>query len=444
MIMKKLNILLSIFASLLLLGACSPKDNSDLEHLLSSVPSDASAVVVMSLPDMLREAGCKIASDGALTLPPELARAFAANRDLAPLGKALEKGESGLMAAPIVWFTEGDVFYFTGLLSDPAAFRQFAAEQQGEEFTDEQGVSLCGYIAVKGNQFWYSRSSLGSKEINRFSGLDAKRSYLANDGASLLTDDDSDIRGIFDVNSLLRQTVAAGSRPMAQLAVATLFKDAEYASLEVDFDKGEVEAEVKVLDSKMRPTRFLLPADRISEKTVLALGETADAVIGINISKKLVSTILDKGAALIPRQAGEVLAPVDGTLAYSSGDDGETQALIITTDGSNASPLAALLGQYRAGDVTTEGKELIARKGKTAGPILVKDAADILDDAFAGIVATPHALTDGNAEPGIDASKIRTVSLLLKPEDGSLKLTAEIRFDDRKGSGLVQFLNCFK
>lgn len=420
--MKKTNLL---FITLLLLAACSPKDNSNLEHLLATVPADVSSVAVIDI-----------------RMTPEVADAMAANRDIADLGKAIRDGQSGLMDAPVVWFTEGDTFYFTGLLSDPALFRQFASEQEGEDFSEIQGVDICGYYAVKGNQFWFSRSTLGAKEINRFTGLGDKRSCLGSDAAPLLLDDDSDVRGLFDVNELLRRSVAGGDRAAAQLAVATLFREAEYASLEIDFDDGKAEAEVKILDSKLKPTKFLLPADKISEKTLLSLPETADAVIAVNIGKKLVGTILEKGAALIPAEVGAALQPVDGTFAVAEGEDVTSEIMIITTDGGNTSALASMLAK-NGSNVSTEGNQLRIARGNVAGQLLVKDAADTLGDAFAGIVATPHGLMVGD-EPGVDASAIRSVTILLKPYEGSLKLTGEIKFEDKKESGLVQLLKVLR
>lgn len=429
---------------MLALAGCSKSDNSNLEHLLGTVPNDASAVIVADVPSLLQDAGCKVEKDGAIQLSDELASAMKSNRDLAGISKAMEKGELGLMAAPIIYFEEGDIFYLTGLLADPEKFMQFASEQEGQEFADEQGVKLCGYYAVKGNQFWYSRSSLGSKEINRFTGLDNKRSFLANEACPKILDDDSDIRGLFDLNVLIGKFVAPQQRPMASVGVATLFKDAEYAYLEADFEKGEFESEVKVLDSKLNAAKFLLPSPKVSEKTVLSLGETADAVFAINVSKKLVETIMEKAQAFVPAQVGTMLAPVDGTtaMAFSKGTE-EGYIAVVNTDGTNSSALVQELSRGGV-NVATEGNTLVARQGKVSGQLLVKDAADKLDDAFAGFVASGSEFLVGGAAAATPAKGIRQTSYLLIPDDGSLKLDVEIKFENTKENALIQLLQVIK
>lgn len=441
-----------------ILTGCSKSDNSNLEHLLGTVPADAGAVAIADLPSMLKDAGCKIGSDGAVTLTPELAKAMKQNRDIAWLATALEKNETGIMAAPMVYFTEGDVFYITGLVDDTKKFRQMVTEQQGETFSDEQGVGICGYFAVKGNQFWYSRSSLGAKEINRFTGLDEKRSFLSNDACERIVENENDIRGIFDLTTFLRMTGAGN--PAIAVVSSTLFKNPENVFFNVEFDKGEVEVEVNILDSKLNNAKFLLPVETIDEKTVELLGETADAVFAFNLNKNLKKKLSDF-QQFLPGDLLPLLAPVDGTIAYANNHVDHNLRWVVQTDGSNATPLVTEFTKMGA-TLSQEGNTLIFNEGKVSGELLVKECADELDDAFFGMVISPYQMALLMGMPASDSfaeetavlpetttipaylKDVRSFTLLLEPSGNSLTVKATLRLNDKSAPSLPAFLTLLR
>lgn len=432
--------MLPLLMILLSLAGCAGKDNSDLEHLLSTVPSDVSGAMAVDIPALLKESGSKTGKDGSVTLSPSLEKALEQYKGFAPVARRLSGGDSGLMPAPLVLFAEGDDLYLTGLLADTDAFRALVEQEEGEKFTADGDVQLCGYFAVKGTQFWFSRSALSAKDVNRFTGLDDRRSLAGSELAVLLTDGDAALRGFWDTQSLGRRLLGSAKGTFAGMGIAALYKDPAFASLNVSFKTGSATADIRVLTAKGKPAKLLIPADRVDSKTVMRLGDTADLVMAVNVSSQIVSLIKERGAGLLSLSGLDTaLSSLDGTIAYATVAGGKQEETVITTDGKNSTALSSLLAERGAG-VTTDGKLVIARLGTVAGTLSVKEAASRLSEGMAGVVCN-GAMT---AEPGSREGRFRTASCIFVPEEGSLTVRLSISFNNADESGFVQALELFR
>ena len=425
---------------LLMLTGCSGSDNSDLEHLLSTVPADVSGAIGVDVAALLKESGSKTGKDGTVTLAPALEEALAQSKGFAPVAARLADGKSGLTDAPLVLFAEGEDVYLTGLLADTDAFTALVEELEGEKFTADGDVRLCGYFAVKGTQFWYSRSALSAKDVNRFTGLDDRRSLVGSPLAALLTDASGAVSGFWDTQDLARLLLGPKQGALAAMGVAALYKDPSFASLSLDFKKGRADADIRILTADAKPARFLLPADRVDTKTVMRLGDTADVVIAFNVGPKLVALAKERGAGLLSLTGLDgILSSLDGTIAYAAAAGWKQEETVITTDGKNSTALSSMLAA-RGASVTTEGDLVIGRVGTVAGTLAVKDAASKLGAGIGGMVCN-GSLT---AAPGSRDGRFRMASCVFVPENNSITVRLSISFLDADKSGFVQAFELFR
>ncbi|MDE6007244.1 MAG: DUF4836 family protein [Muribaculaceae bacterium] len=432
--MKRITNSLLAIATLLviLLPSCSGKESANAGDLLATVPSDASVVSVMNVKAILEKAGCKV-SDDKIELSPEL-KALAEKQNNPGGVKELTSlcnGASGVDPTVMAAYKEGYDYYVTGYLADPDKFKAYIAEKKGGSFSTENGIDICGNVAVSNSRFWVNlqKGSIQSDEISRFTSLSKSQSFLDNGYAQKMSEFSTDIEGWGDINGLLNTAdLGFQGKAWTQIAVQTLYEDPSALVFSVDFKKGAAEVNIGILNSKDKEAKFQLATEKIDLNAVASIGGKADILAAIAIPEKLISQLTKEASSKRPSMMGEYLKlfqSLDGTTALAIGAEGSRGLRgIVTTNGKDLSPLTSILGSMGI-NVSKEGNVLRLSEGEVSGALEVSAASNDLKGAMGGVVLS-SAATNRFKKSGLDR-----VVVTLIPESGSLRFRiAGIAADD--------------
>ena len=438
MIMKRPNAAAVVSALLLticFLQSCNKNSNADLRDLLNTVPSEAGVVASVNVRQMAEKAGLKI-KDDELTVPASVLEGIADPKVKEAFGRITD-GKSGVEMNTIVVFTQGYYSYATGLLNDPEAFKKSVEEaSKGARFVKNGEVEICKNIAVKANQFWIGdvESAVDPNTIKGFTALSEKQSFLSNGYAERLLEMDHDLEMVADINGLFSRIGDMKKMALWRMAAGALFADASYLTLEADFEKGEFEMSSKVLDSKMNPAKYLLPAEKISRKTLESLKGSGDLVVALSIPQKLIETFGRLGASF-GGSIDNYLAPlkcIDGTVAFIvSGENNAHPSVegVIDTNGESETSLKGMLSTFGI-SARNEGKRIYLSSAEPCtGTLTAGDAAGEFKDAVFAVACGPETL--GKMKPELQRH-ISRVYILIKPEKGSIELELKVAGTDRK------------
>ena len=438
--MKKLTQFTLCLATLLLvlfpivgLSSCG-KSEADAGELLAMVPSDAGAVAVVNVRSLLEKGGAKF--DGNSFAPTEEMLRAAATDSTNFFAEFIE-GKSGIEPACAVIFSEGEGVFCLAPLADPASFKKVAAERLGTAFVSSEGVEVCRNFAVKGNTVWgrLDRQEIRPDEVNRFSSLSSSQSILSVKNASRLAEFSADIEGWANIAALLNNSgMDFSSRGMTTMALQTLLKDPSDITFTATSEKGRMQIEATIIDSKGNRASLQIPTAEIDPETIAGISASGETVIACGVSQKLIKSLrkeVDNNGISMLGIIMQSLGSLDGTSAAVLGRDGNSLAGVISTTGENTLPLTNLLNESGL-SVTVDGKllRIISNDGQPSGPLNPSDIAPLFKKAMFGVVAA------GSLSQKTSALKIDRTALMFSPDNGGLKLSMDIY----AGSEKVQFM----
>lgn len=422
-----------------LLPSCTKNEAADARGLLATVPSDASMVAVINIKAIIDDTGSKV--DGAKVDPSkQLSEAIAEVSDpkKAERLKALLDGKSGVDLSCAIIFMEGMDVYAHGNLADPEAFKTMVESESGEKFTTADGVESCGNTAVDGNRFWIRlshRNSIEPNIVKRFTGLDQSQSILSGSGIESLADTGHDIAGWANAAALINASPAGFSqKAMTRMAVEALFADAQSLNFTADFDKGEFETELSVLNSKGKAAKFLYPLEKVDTKTIADANVSGSMVIAAAISKKAIAKFqkdAGENSVSMMKEYARLLGCLDGTCVIVSDDKGGVSGRLSTT-GENTLGLQQMLNSFGF-STNLNGKALFLSKGTPTGSLSTAEAAPLFKGAAAGMVIDGNMMGTGNA-------KLKSFSFMLVPDDGSVKIEIKTLSSDSGQNFLLTLL----
>lgn len=420
--MKKLTLLLAALAVIAasLLSGCSKSESADARDLLASIPNDASVVAVANLQSLLEKAGCKI--DGSEVKPSaDMTGAVNGIKDntMRSLLSDFINGKGGIEPTVGVVFTVGYYTYFSGIVSDPSAFKASVEKATGAKFSVQDDVDICANTALKDNRFWVNvgSSQIDARDAKHFATLSEEQSFLSNSASENLCKIEKDVEGWGNLSGLLNTAnFSFQEKASVQVALQTLFEDPTNFCFTVNFEKGQMLAEGKLLNSKGKTAKYLFPTAAIDLKTVEGLGGTADAVIAASIPGKLIKKLEEDTKSKQPSMLGVILpslSSVDGTVAVAFDSAGSCRGVIITT-GENTGSLTNLLGTMGVTS-TINGKEVNFKKGEVTGPQNVTEMSKFFKGAVIGVASgVPR-----NA-PGDTKNTFESGALVLLPDGDGL------------------------
>lgn len=425
--------------------SCSDSENMDAEELLTTVPSSASAVAVITPGSILEKAGCKI--DGnKLELSQEVKTLVDGITDVRTRTavEAVVSGESGVDPACTVLFSDIYSSYITAMVADTGKFRSFAEKATGRKFSKQGEIDVCGNIALKGAQMWVcisSDSTIDAKATANFATLGKQRSFMSNKATELMTEKRHDIAVWSDANAATRAggrgaALAAGS--YAPMALSTAFADATAYLATIDFDKGKLKVEGNVLNSNGEYAKYILPTDKIDTSVAERIEGNVEVLLAVDLSEALIKKL--QGVASMLGQAGyaDMLSPIDGTAVVGLPDvqnPGQGLRAVITTKGGANQALLNILGLV--GQTRVDGKYVILTQGaQRSTGISVKEAASKLKGSTLGIVVA------GDAFKSINLPISLLCARLMKKHD-SLCLDLEVSSNNPKENSAISLLRFF-
>lgn len=415
--------------------ACSGDDSADAENLLKTVPSSASLVSLANVDELLKDAGCEV-KDGKVTPSPEISAIISSISDAETrrVLQSLFSGDSGVNPDHAVVFTDSYRTYLTATLTDTDRFREYIESiSSGKKFSEADGVSVCGQVAMKGGQMWMlvsSNSDIEPRTVLSYSTLSESRSFFSKPEAERILKSDSDITLWTDMGSITgsNPNLSIRDAAMATMLTSTVFEDASSVLAAIDFQKGHLTVETDVLNSKCAPSKFLLPLGKIDVATVQKLGGDAETLFAIYFSKELakkIEGIAGSFGSAIPAEIIDIIKPVDGTVAVAVSTPGDFKGGargIITLDGKPTPGLLNFLNQFAG--TREEGKTLrFLTKDVYTGSLKVEKSAELFKGKSAGFVASASALGELGFRKDSPISMFSTISMMLEPKSGSQHLT---------------------
>jgi len=428
------------------LSSCK-KEVADTSDLLSTVPSSAGVVVGVNLKSVLEKAGCKV--DGSDITPGGDVQKWidgqkGSTDSQREAMKLVLSGESGIDPVGAIFFTDAYNSYLTAMLADTSKFLEFVKKQTGKEFTETDGVKICGNIAVEGAQMWICISSsdtIDPKAIKNYSSLEQAQSFMTNSFAGKISNMTNDLIGWAQIKSFSGSGMSFGDMAKLNMFAAMLFENATSVSFTYDFLKGKMEGSAVVLNDKGEPAKYLLPADKIDVDKVKALASNAELVGAVSITKDLMKKIENVSSSLGGNMFGVVLnmlGSLDGTVAValSSLDfDNMSQGIsgVITTDGNPSPDLMSLLSNVAP--PRKDGNLVKFSSGVVSGGLDVARAADFLKGATLGVVINAGASDLGGKKDGF-----KTVAMSLNPEKNGIVLKVMVTGIDEDENMLLTML----
>lgn len=431
-------------------ASCSRRANDEVPALLGSVPSSAASVMVVNTERLLDDAGCK--AQGLVVKRSGVAQEVLDSLDRTRGGNTLAarlllSDSTGITHGSNVFFTDAYATYMTGLLDDTDVFKKWIEKSTGEPFADNEGVQSSGNVAYKGTQYWVCVSRPGAidqRAVASYSSLGEAQSFLSNVVAKKMEDPEHDILYWGDINAMIKQFVGQGFTQVAgaRIAVGMLFEDAAYTTGSLDCEKGALESEGMVLNSKGNPAKYLLPDQKIDIATVESMGGEGQLLFAMGYPAKLTEKLQQLSGSLggaLPASMTDMLKPLDGTLAVCVNDfaTGKISG-VITTDGKPATALSDFVTKYGTG-VRQDGKLLYfgTDNASIKGPIDVKGAAPELKGSCLGMIFVPNKDMLGDKA---ELSHMPSRMLIgFYPTDGSLeiKFKAEARDSEQNMAVMV-------
>lgn len=426
--MKKLTSQLLLFAMILTMAVgCSKSSNDDSASLLSTIPADASSVVLLNMQETLAGLGCK--TDGkTIELSSELKKAISESKAFSENRKRTIEdicaGETGVSVSTIIFFSAARS-YVTGLLDDPDKFVDYLSNRiygatdsiVTTSVVEENGAKVIDNVVVIGNQFWICTE--GSPDIDQlryYQNLNDKQSYASSETASLLLEEGKVVTYVADVKRSLDRMPES---TYLRMGAAMMFDDIAYVAGSARFEKKNLISSSKVLNSKMKPAELLLPTEKIDASVVKSLNRNGDIFIAAGLSKKLTKKIADALATVLGSNASPIASPleqIDGTTAVCSDLDINSLEARIQTTGKDFASLSNLIQMINGVSVTRDGDVITVKYGNpvSTGKLTSEEAASSLKGAWIGVVAVDFP-----------AKEMNTVARLV-PDEKSLKLDIDV------------------
>lgn len=426
--MKKLTSQLLLLAMLLTMAVgCSKSSNDDSASLLSTIPADASSVVLLNVQATVEGLGCK--TDGkTIELSSELKKAISGSKALREDQKQtiddICAGETGVSISTVVFFSAARS-YVTGLLDDPDKFVDYLGKRTSNTLdsiattpvVEENGAKVINNVVVIGNQFWIcTEGSPDIEQLKYYQNLNDKQSYASSETSSLLLEEGKVVTYVADVK---RSFDRMPESTYLRMGAAMMFDDIAYVAGSAHFEKKNLFSSSKVLNSKMKPAELLLPTEKIDASVVKSLNRNGDIFIAAGLSKKLTKKIADALASVLGSNASPIASPleqIDGTTAICSDLDVNSLEARIQTTGKDFASLSNLIQMIQGVSVTRDGDVITVKYGNpvSTGKLTSEEAASSLKGTWIGIMAVDFP-----------AKEMTTVARLV-PEDKSLRLDIEV------------------
>lgn len=392
----------------------SPKD------LLSTVPADASAVMVINPSPVLKALDVKRDGSG-YTCCSELRELLALSGvSKTDISKALEASE--LVDGPAVTFIDRGNALTTFFVKDVDKMKKTLQDAiPGFDLEKEDGMltGLDGTMIVDGKQVWMSQ--MGTIDADDVKGYKKQKDNFAGKYPKFTEQliAENNVVGIFfDVDKMSSLMRLGGEEQAAQFLQgisAMGYKDAAFGLTTVTLTEEKMEATGAVYNQREELAEVVLPGKPINTGAMAKIDNNAPIVIAVEITKEM----MEKAGNLLAmatgsQEAAQIVSAIAGTTCFSFTDPLSWTLSI----GMTSQQLATEVGQYLTqeglpGTCSTAGNYLIIRSPQPqpvggAAPKGFKDAWIAFNVDFSKL---PDSMVSGH-----DFSRLGTLLATVGPD----------------------------
>lgn len=442
--MKKLNFIL--FGLLVcLLASCG--GGNPAERLLGGVPKDSKYIMVIRA----QELAAKAAAD------PEAALQLTQLMDSAGFDARtkyfLSQEFIEALSSPIVIFENDYAYISTFYVADPKAFRAGFEQAAGQEFTEGDGLlSLADNTAfMKGDQVWLTGSypAVKADEILSLLALKGGESASGIDYVASMIREDDDV-------SLVANTDLLGSRfstSYPQFVINMLFDDATYIAATVDFEEGQVESALQVLNGKFKPAKRSVNLSQIDTGRLSSFPGRGNFFLATAVDSKLMGKLVEtlKKTFNLPSDIRNMMKDIEGNVVFSANTlpvlgPGEQYALMFSFNSEEAAgkcvaELNPLVSRFGAGaSITVEGRDVCIKTDAQQGRQISAVAEDFRGATLGMAFISPEPAPGEALNPG---RLFRGFQLTMKDADKSARIDIEVKTEEGTNS-LASFIKLIK
>lgn len=422
-----------VCAAVLLSCSCS----RDKKDLLSCVPADTAGVAVIDLTSLWDQLEVKVDGDDVSycsEIKEILKLANVKSGDMRDLEKVLTLLDG--TSKSLVVFEHDKNIWATFYVSDGGDFIKVLEEEMDADFDKEDGYKVWEQIAVKGDQVWFcldtekASSGIDTDELEKLRDLDNDKRFAEKYDKIAEYMLAEDMCSAYCVNvEKVADMLPAYDRQKVNMALSMAFDDARFVVTRSKLDANGSEAELRVLDSKQTPAKFLLPMAKIDASGFAKLDNDSPLVAALAINPELVQKIkglMEKFYGVLStgdREALDMFGTLAGTSALSLATASDGVLMINFDNSSTPVKLGTLLRDNGCPfAISTAGNSLIARLPGTPAEGKGKAPAKLVGQ-YAGVYVD-FAKEGGRLINGYDVSKFGKMWVTLGPDGPGVKLTS--------------------
>ncbi len=426
--MKRIAYLLVVMVAIMTAGC---RNSADMETLLEKVPSDADLVIGLNVESLVKKSGLKNKKDA---LPAGFSTLLKNAGKEKEMWEALLKGETGLSYTAAVYFSKGGEEWLTCLVEDEKATNEWL--NKGD--LSERAVIESGIL-------WLSSRTKNPGKVNEYMNLEKEGSILTVKGASGMEKMERDIEIYGNIEGLLNGSgMSFRELTELRLMLASLFNDARYLRGGIEFDKGEMEGELTVLNTEAKAATLSIEASKLTKDFLSSISGQYDLLAGFSFSEKSVNKVLGQYASILSRGGyGNLIEGFSGTMCMGMNvatferEKGNRGLSIVMQfkDGKSASKASEGIRNFLGGpfEISAQGKNVIIGTNLPAGsstPTMVDD----LSGSSIGLTFDCSLMGKGKDVEFLKSWKSMTVKGI--PENKSLKIEFTMKSNDSNENSL--------
>lgn len=439
--MKKLTVktlaMALVFVCAAILSSCSC--SRDKKDLLSFVPADTAGVAVIDLTNLWDQLEIKADGDDlsyCSELKDLLKMSQAKTKDLDKVEEMLKMFEG--TAKTIVIFEHDNALWGTFYVKDDKEFIETVKDIDDDiDFDEEDGYQVCENVAVKKDQVWFcvdfedSDKGIDTEAIEKLADLDKDKRFdkKYEKIAEYMLGEDVCSAYCINIDKVIDYVNNSYDRQMCNMALSMVFDDAKFLVGQSKLNDKGMTGEVRVLNDKENPAKFLLPMAKIEAAGLSKLNNNAPLIAAVAVNPELVQKIkgviekMDGPLSQGDQEMFSILGAISGTsgLSLATASDG---TVVVSFDNPNTpAQVGSLLSEAGTKyEFSTVGTQLIARLPGTPAAGQGQAPSELVGQ-YAGIYID-LAKEGGKLISGYDLSKLGKMWLTLGPDGDGVKLSS--------------------
>lgn len=424
-----------VFVCAAILSSCSC--SRDKKELFSCVPADTAGVAVIDLTNLWDQLEIKVDGDDlsyCSELKDLLKLANVKNKDMDKVTEVLRMFEG--TAKTIVVFEHDENIWGTFYVEDGDDFIKVLEDNGKADFDKEDGYKVWEGIAVKGDQVWFcvnlkdSKKGIDTEDLDDLRDLDKDKRF--NKKYEKITEYllAENVTNSYCVNiDKCLDYMDSYDRQQANMVLGMIFDDAKFLVGQSKLTDKEMTGELRVLNDKEDPAKFLLPMAKIEEAGLSKLHNDSPLVVAVAVNPELTQKIkgfvekMEGGLSSSDNETFNILGSISGTsgLSFASASDG---VAVVNFDNPKT---PSQFGIFASGssasqniETSTAGNSLIFRLKGTSAEGSGKVPSKLVGQ-YAGIYID-GSKEGGKLIKGYDLSKLGSMWLTIGPDGDGVKM----------------------